>query len=110
VHVFAIVLLLALGVMLIGRWVDEFVPRLRRFTTFTMVALGVLTAWFADFDVWEQWAVPVREHWIGIVLTGVLLGGLAHAWHVVLGIVSGMTRKTNDEAEALERTQTLKAA
>jgi intracellular septation protein A len=110
VHVFAIVLMLALGVMLIGRWVDELVPILRRFTMFTVVVLGVLTAWFADFDVWEQWAVPVRENWIGVVLTGALLGGLAHAWHVVLGFVSGVTRKTNDEAEALERSQTLKAA
>lgn len=109
-HVFAIVLLLALGVMLIGRWVDDFVPILRRLTMLTAVVLGVLSAWLADFDVWAQWSVPVREHWIGIVLTGVLVGGLAHAWHVVLGFVSGMTRKTNDEAEALERTQTLKAA
>ena len=107
---FAIVLMLALGVMLIGRWVDELVPIPRRFTMFTVVVLGVLTAWFADFDVWEQWAVPVRENWIGVVLTGALLGGLAHAWHVVLGFVSGVTRKTNDEAEALERSQTLKAA
>jgi len=110
VYVFAIALLFALGVALVAHWLDDNVPAMHRFTMLAMAVLGVLGAWLADFDLWQLWDVPVRAEWIGIVLTGILLGGLAHGWHVLLGFVSGITRKANDEADVLEQTRTLKAA
>src|SRR6266496_3736068 len=104
-HVFAIAALLGLGVMSLAACADRVVEKAREYRAMTMVVLGVLGAWLADFDLWAGWGVPVRKHWVGIVLTGLAIGGLAHAWHEVLGFFTGLVRKTNDEAAALEKSQ-----
>ena len=109
-HVFAIAVLFGLGVMAIATWLDSFMPRAHRFNGIVMVVLGVLGAWFADFNLWKLWSIPVRADWIGLVLTGVAIGGAAYAWHEILGVLTSASRKTSDEAEALELSTGLRAA
>jgi hypothetical protein len=108
VHVLALSLSLGLAVLFVGRWVARMLPEaLSRFEGMSMMALGILAAWLADFDAWAAWDVPVREHWIGIVLTGLAIGGLASVWGELMGFVHGFARKSNDEAEVIERQRDL---
>jgi predicted tellurium resistance membrane protein TerC len=109
-YIFGIAVLFSLGVMMVAGSLDRFLPRVRDFAAITMVILGVLAAWLADFDLWELWAVPVRRHWIGVALSGAAIGGLAHAWHEVLAVLASTTRKTLDEAESIERSSGLRVA
>ena len=83
---------------------------IRGFDGLATMVVGILLAWLADFDVWSAWGVPVREHWVGIVLTGLGIGGLAAVWGELLGFFHGITRKSNDEAEVIERDRGLHAA
>lgn len=109
-YVFAIAALFGLGVMALTGCVDRFLAVAREYRAVAMVVLGVLGAWLADFSLFERWGTPVREEWIGILVSGLAIGGLAHLWHEAFEFLSGLTRKTNDEADALEKTSGLKAA
>ena len=103
-HVLALFLSLGLAVLFVGRWVNRFLPEaIRGFDGLTTMVLGILVAWLADFDAWAAWDVPVREHWVGIGLTGLGIGGLAAVWGELIGYVHGIARKSNDEAEVIER-------
>ena len=108
-HVLAIVLLLALATMVVARWFEQIVPPLTSFDALTACGLGVLGAYLADFDAFAGWNIPVREAWIGTVLTGLFIGGLAHVWREAMGMLHGVARKSNDEAEVIEQSH-LKAA
>ena len=103
-HVFALSLSLGLVALFLGRWVTRMLPAaIQRFEGAACLAFGLVLAWFADFDAWGAWGVPVREHWAGIVLTGLAIGGLAMVWGELMGFVHGIARKSNDEAEVIER-------
>jgi hypothetical protein len=60
-------------------------------------------AWIADFDMAAQWGIRTRASWIGITLSGLVLGGLALLWRELLGLVGSLFRKYADQAEELER-------
>ena len=110
-HVLALSLSLGLAVLFVGRWATRFLPEaLSRFDGLAMMVFGVLFAWLADFDAWSAWGIPTREQWVGIVLTGLGIGGLASVWGELLGYVHGVARKSNDEAEVIERDRGLHAA
>jgi hypothetical protein len=84
--------------------------QIAEFRAAVLVALGIGAAWATGFDLWAQWGISSRAGWLGTTLTGVILGGIAHAWHAVLGLFSGMSRTVTDEAASLEQTQGLRAA
>ena len=109
-YVFATAVLLGLGVMAFARCIHRYVDAAHDHSSLLMVTFGLLGAWAADFDLFSHWGVPMREHWIGVVLTGLALAGVASIWHEVTDMVSGFVRKTNDEADALEKGHGLKAA
>jgi hypothetical protein len=67
-----------------------------------LVGLGIGAAWLTDFDVWQLWGIPVREDWIGVTLTGLMIGGIALVCRGVGRLLSAFSRKITDEAETLE--------
>ena len=107
-HIFAILLLLSLGVMALVTLADRYLTMKRELWTVGAIGIGIGLAWLADLNAWKLWGLSVRWDWIGVTLTGLLLGGLAHFWHEFLGFLSGLERKYNDEAAALEKTQDLR--
>ena len=109
-YVFATAAFLGLGVMVFARVFDRYLGALHEHRAFVGAGLGVLAAWLADYDLFARWGQPMREEWIGLLLTGLALGGLAHVFHELTDMIAGFARKTNDEAEAIERGRDLRAA
>ena len=73
-----------------------------------LLAFGIGLAWLVDFDVWQLWNIAEREHWIGVTLTGLAIGGVAYACHGAAHFVSMFTRKVGDEAETIEQEKNLR--
>jgi len=108
-YVFAIALLFGLGIMVLGRFVERFL-RVPELMAVLLVGLGIGLAWVVNFDLFLDWGLPARAGWVGVTMTGIILGGIAYAWDVVFGLASSMLRKVNDEAATMEKTEGLRAA
>lgn len=109
-HPFALALLLAFAVMTLGSWLSRLAEVVRPHVFVLFLGFGVGAAWLADLNLWELWGIAVRREWIGVTLTGLAIGGMAHVAHELLGPLAAMGRKTMDEAEVLERAEHLRAA
>ena len=106
-YVFGIAVLLALGAFTVALFADRLLSIAHEFWAFVLVGFGIGLAWLADFDIFRLWNIGVREDWIGVTLTGLMIGGMAYVFHGAFHLGSVFTRKVADEAETLE-TQQLK--
>ncbi len=98
---FAVVTLLGLVALKVADLVIENVPGLDRIRTLLTFTLAILFAVALDHSVFEGFGVQVREAWMGIIGTGLVIGSLASAWTALLGwfgttSVSDTTRVRNE--------------
>jgi hypothetical protein len=107
-YVFGIAMLLGLSAFALATFADRFLSMAREFWAVTVVAIGLGLAWLVDFDLFKLWQVAERQHWIGVTLTGVMVGATAYAIHGVAHLASTVTRKFSDEAESLEKDKNLR--
>lgn len=106
-YVFGIAVLLGLGVYALVMFFDRLMAAFHELWAVAVIALGIALAWIADFDIFTEWGIDLRADWIGVTLTGLILGGVAYFWRESLGLVASLFRKVSDEAETLERTHNL---
>jgi hypothetical protein len=107
-YVLGIVALLGLGVFALAMVFDRFLSIAPEFWAVVLVGLGIGAAWLADFNVFQLWTIPVREDWIGVTLTGLMIGGIGLACRGVGHLMSVFSRKVADEAETLEKETSLR--
>ena len=72
-----------------------------------MVALGIGAVWLADFSLFAAWALPVRNHAIGVWLTGFAIAGAGYFWKIILEFFAGISRKFTDQARTMEKSEHL---
>ena len=107
-YVFGIAVLLGLGAFALAMVADRYLSAAHEYWAVAVVASGIGLAWLADFDMWRLWGIAEREPWIGVTLTGLMIGGLALGFRGVAHFVSAFTRKVADEAETLEKEKNLR--
>ena len=107
-YVFAIAVLLGLSAFSVAMFADRYISIAQELWALVLAGLGVGLAWLADFDLWRLWGVAEREHWIGVTLTGLMIGGFGLASRGAAHLVSMFTRKVGDEAETLEKDRNLR--
>lgn len=107
-YVFAIAALLALGAFALAMFADRFVSLAHELWAIVLVGLGIGAAWLADFNVFDLWGITVREPWIGVTLTGLMIGGLALVYRSLGHLARVYTRKVGDEAETIEKEKNLR--
>lgn len=83
----AIVALLSLVVLAAIDLFEELVPGLARVRTLATFTLGVVIALALDYSLFRAFGVAVRDSWMGIWGTGLILGALAPVWRTVLGFL-----------------------
>jgi hypothetical protein len=109
-YVFAIMLIIGLAVATLAKVVERFLVRLPEVRAGLMLVLGIAVAWIADLNVFALWDMPLREYWMEIGATGLMLGGLGVAWYEFIGYFGGLMRKVQDEALTIEKTENLRIA
>jgi hypothetical protein len=92
-HVFGIAALFGLGAFALAMVVDRYLSIATEFWAFVLIGFGIGAAWLADFDVWQLWGIPARADWIGVTLTGLMIGGIALAYCGVARLLSTISRK-----------------
>ncbi|RPI20820.1 MAG: hypothetical protein EHM57_07425 [Actinobacteria bacterium] len=109
-YTFAVILLLGLAVMAVVMLFDRFLRIADEIMMAVAILLGIGTAWLADFNMFAEWGFLLREEWIGITLTGVILGGVAYLMHELVGLIAGVHRRFVDEAVEFEKVHDLRRA
>jgi hypothetical protein len=107
-YVLGIAALLGLGAFALAMIVDRYLSIAPEFWATVLVGLGIGAAWLADFNVFQHWGIEVRADWIGVTLTGLMIGGIALAYRGVGRLLSVFSRKIADEAETLEQEKSLR--
>ena len=107
-YIFAIAALLGLGAFGLAMFADRFLSMAREYWAVVLVGFGIGAAWLADFDLWRLWGIAEREHWIGVTLTGLMIGGFGLVFRGVAHLVEAFTRKVDDEAETIEKDKNLR--
>ena len=99
---FAVVALLGLATLKVVDLLTELVPGIARVRTLATFALAVVAVVALDYSVFSGFGIPVREDWMGTVLTGLIVGSLAGAWQAVLAYLGG-SEVHNGEGRRTER-------
>lgn len=82
---FAAVTLLGLATLKVADLLSELVPGIAKVRTLATFVLAVAAVIALDYSVFAGFDITVREEWIGTVVTGLIVGSLAGAWHALLG-------------------------
>ena len=104
-HVLAMFLFFALGILALSMIVERALNTSDELRALVFAGVGIALAWAVDFNLWSMWRLHQRADWLGVTLSGLFLAGGAYAWYVVLGFFSGLQRKFHDEAATLEKTE-----
>jgi hypothetical protein len=107
-YVFAVAALLGLGVFALAMIANRYLSMARELWVFVLIALGVGAAWLVDFDVFRLWGIDARADWIGVTLTGLMIGGLGYVCRGAAHLTAELTRIVGDEAETLEKEKDLR--
>jgi hypothetical protein len=107
-YVFAVAGLLGLGVFAVAMFAHRFLAMARELWPIVLVGLGVGVAWLVNFDAFRLWGIGERQHWIGVTLTGLMIGGLGFAYRGFGHLMGVFARKVADEAETIEKEKGLK--
>lgn len=88
---FAIVALLGLATLKVCDLLEELVPALDKYNTLVRLAIGVGAAVAIDYSMFAGFGISVREHWMGLWGTGLVIGSMATAWRAALGWLGAIT-------------------
>ena len=101
--VFAVAVLMGLGIWVLGMIFDRLLSLYRELWPLATVIAGIGIAWLVDFNMFALYELGVREEWIGILVTGLIIGGIGLFWREFVGLLGSLFRKYSDQAETLER-------
>ena len=82
---FAVVTLLGLVVLKVTDLLVDNAPGLDRIRTVLTFVLAIVFAVALDFSMFDGYGIAVREAWMGVVGTGLVIGSLSSAWSALLG-------------------------
>jgi hypothetical protein len=93
---FAVVALLALGVVKVVDFLaDSFGPLTRMRSVLTFLG-GLGAVWALDYSLFDRFDIAVRSHASGVWMTGFMVCGATVAWRAMFGFL------THDRAEGDE--------
>jgi hypothetical protein len=101
-YVFATIALLGLAVAKFVDLVGGSVSVRRPVRPFLAFLAGIGIAWAADLSMFAGFGIDLRTPWMGAVVTGLVIGGLACAWHEVLKALATHAGRVNDQATESE--------
>ena len=101
-YVFATIALLGLAVATFVDLVGGTVNVRRPVRPFLAFLAGIGIAWAADLSMFAGFGIGLRTPWMGTVATGLVIGGLACAWHEVLRALASHSVRLNDEVTGNE--------
>jgi hypothetical protein len=93
---FAVIALLAVGVVKVVDFLSDSFDQLHRMRSVLTFLMGLGSVWALDYSVFDRWAIAVRSHASGVWMTGLMVCGATVAWRAMFAYL------THDRAEGDE--------
>ena len=89
---FMIVALLGLAVLKLTDLVVQLVPKLDRGAVLLRFAVAVAGVVALDYSLFAGFDITVREPWMGLWATGLIVGAMASVWNAMLAFLGSGER------------------
>jgi len=108
-YTFVIVALLALATVKLVDVLCDYAAVLRPIRSLLTFVVAIGGVWALDFSMFQGWSTAVRDHDVGMVVTGVAVAGVTVAWRALFAWLTH-DRATLDETLGSEHTTLHRAA
>ena len=95
---FVIVALLGLAALKVTDLMVQLVPKLDRGNVLLRFAVAVAGVVALDYSLFAGFDITLRETWMGLWATGLIVGAMASVWNAVLGFLGSAERAHVDPA------------
>jgi hypothetical protein len=95
---FAVVVFLGLAALKLSDLLVGFVPQLARFETLLRFVVAIAGVVAVDYSMFSGFDVTLRESWMGVWATGLIVGSLASVWNAALGYLGAREHTAVDPA------------
>ena len=95
-YTFAIIALLGLATVKLVDVVCDYVHPLEQFRSLLTFIAAIGGVWALDFSMFDGWSTTVRNHDVGLVVTGLAVAGITVAWRALFAYLTH-DRATLDE-------------
>jgi hypothetical protein len=104
VYAFVILLGLGLGLGVVVQVLAEVLPfeAPKALTRTVTAALAIGLAWSLDYSIFDAFGQTLREQWMHPVATGIVLTAVADLTRELATLLSGWSRKTEEEAHEIQ--------
>ena len=94
---FAIVALMALAALKIVDFLCDIIPGAERVRSVLVFVAAIGGAWILDYSLFEGFGVYIRNHAVGVWMTGFMTAGVTVPWRALFGWMTE-NRATADES------------
>ena len=108
-YTLAVTVLLGLAVLTVIDAFVDLVPGLSHRRGVLTIALAVVGVIALDYSLFEGFGVALRQTWMGTLLTGIVVSGIATAWRAIFGWF-GTSEGEEPSAQRSRRSLVSKAA
>ena len=95
-YAFAIVAMLALATVKLVDFLSDAVPALRPMRSLATFILSIAAVLALDYSLFDGFGITVRNHAVGIWMTGLMVAGMTVPWRALFGYL------THDKANSDE--------
>jgi len=87
-YTFAIVALMSLATVKLVDFIVDFLPDVKGMRTLLTFVVSFAGMWMLDYSMFDGFDTPVRDHSLGIWMTGFVVAGMTSAWRAVFGYLT----------------------
>lgn len=87
-YAFAILVLSGLAIVKLVDFIVDLVGERHGMRSLLTFILAIGSMWVLDFSVFDAWGMTVRDHAMGVWMTGFMVAGITSGWRALFGYLT----------------------
>jgi hypothetical protein len=87
-YAFAVLVLMGLAVVKLVDFLVDLIGERQGMRSMLTFVLAIGAIWVLDFSLFDAWGIAIRNHTIGVWMTGFMVAGVTSAWRALFGYLT----------------------
>ena len=87
-YAFAVLVLAGLAIVKLVDFIVDLVGERQGMRSLLTFVLAIGSMWVLDFSVFDAWGIAIRDHAMGVWMTGFMVAGMTSAWRALFGYLT----------------------